>query len=51
MSMRGHASCLSLVGWASSGSNLVRHLLNAYPNYTIINIDAATYAGLPGKPG
>jgi dTDP-glucose 4,6-dehydratase len=29
------------------GSNLVRHLLNAYPNYTIINLDAATYAGHP----
>ncbi len=29
------------------GSNLVRHLLNTYPNYTIINLDAATYAGHP----
>ncbi len=29
------------------GSNLVRHLLKTYPNYTIINIDAATYAGHP----
>lgn len=27
------------------GSNLVRHLLNTYPNYTIINLDAMTYAG------
>lgn len=29
------------------GSNLVRHLLKTYPNYTVINIDAATYAGHP----
>lgn len=29
------------------GSNLIRHLLKTYPNYTIINIDAATYAGHP----
>jgi dTDP-glucose 4,6-dehydratase len=27
------------------GSNLVRHLLTAYPTYTIINLDAITYAG------
>lgn len=27
------------------GSNLVRHLLKTYPSYTIINIDALTYAG------
>jgi dTDP-glucose 4,6-dehydratase len=27
------------------GSNLVRHFLNTYPNYTIINLDAMTYAG------
>lgn len=27
------------------GSNLVRHLLKNHPNYTIINLDAATYAG------
>ena len=29
------------------GSNLVRYLLNAHPNYTIINLDAVTYAGHP----
>src|SRR5262249_41888220 len=29
------------------GSNLVRHLLNQYPNYTVINLDAVTYAGHP----
>lgn len=29
------------------GSNLVRHLLTTYPNYTIINLDAMTYAGHP----
>jgi dTDP-glucose 4,6-dehydratase len=27
------------------GSNLVRHLLKKYPNYSIINLDALTYAG------
>jgi len=27
------------------GSNLVRHLLNTHPTYTIINLDALTYAG------
>lgn len=27
------------------GSNLVRHLLKTYPDYTIINLDAMTYAG------
>ncbi|HEY9683806.1 MAG TPA: dTDP-glucose 4,6-dehydratase [Oculatellaceae cyanobacterium] len=27
------------------GSNLVRHLLNRYPGYTVINLDAETYAG------
>src|SRR5215468_1407221 len=29
------------------GSNLVRHLLKQYPNYTVINLDAVTYAGHP----
>ncbi|HEY9786905.1 MAG TPA: dTDP-glucose 4,6-dehydratase [Candidatus Obscuribacterales bacterium] len=29
------------------GSNLVRHLLRTYPNYTVINLDAVTYAGHP----
>lgn len=29
------------------GSNLVRHLLNKYKNYTVINLDAVTYAGHP----
>jgi len=29
------------------GSNLVRHFLKTYPNYTIINLDAVTYAGHP----
>jgi len=27
------------------GSNLVRHLLKTHPTYSIINIDALTYAG------
>ncbi|WP_026830235.1 dTDP-glucose 4,6-dehydratase [Exiguobacterium antarcticum] len=27
------------------GSNFVRHMLNTYPNYTIINLDLLTYAG------
>jgi dTDP-glucose 4,6-dehydratase len=29
------------------GSNLVRHLLQHYPDYSIINLDAVTYAGHP----
>lgn len=29
------------------GSNLVRHLLTRYPNYSVINLDAMTYAGHP----
>ncbi len=29
------------------GSNLVRYLLNTHPDYTIINLDAVTYAGHP----
>lgn len=27
------------------GSNLIRHLVNKYPEYTIINVDLLTYAG------
>ncbi len=29
------------------GSNLVRHLLKAYPTHRIVNLDALTYAGNP----
>ncbi|MFX5999050.1 GDP-mannose 4,6-dehydratase, partial [Acinetobacter baumannii] len=29
------------------GSNLVRYLLNTYPDCTVINLDAVTYAGHP----
>jgi len=29
------------------GSNLVRHFLHKYPDYTVINLDAVTYAGHP----
>jgi dTDP-glucose 4,6-dehydratase len=29
------------------GSNLVRQILNAHPTYTVINLDAVTYAGHP----
>ena len=29
------------------GSNLVRHFLKIKPSYTIINLDAVTYAGHP----
>lgn len=29
------------------GSNFIRHILNKYPAYTIINLDALTYAGNP----
>ena len=31
------------------GSHLVRHFVNKYPHYTIINLDKLTY-GEPGKP-
>lgn len=27
------------------GSNFVRHILNTYPDYKVVNIDAVTYAG------
>ena len=27
------------------GSNFIRHMLNKYPDYEIINLDALTYAG------
>jgi dTDP-glucose 4,6-dehydratase len=29
------------------GSNFIRHMLNRYPDYNIINLDALTYAGNP----
>ena len=29
------------------GSNFVRHILNTYPDYKVINLDAITYAGHP----
>jgi dTDP-glucose 4,6-dehydratase len=29
------------------GSNFIRHIMNKYPNYEIVNIDALTYAGNP----
>ncbi|MEK6673745.1 MAG: dTDP-glucose 4,6-dehydratase [Nitrospirota bacterium] len=29
------------------GSNFIRHILNKYPDYEIINLDALTYAGNP----
>lgn len=29
------------------GSNFIRHMLNKYPDYEIINLDALTYAGNP----
>jgi dTDP-glucose 4,6-dehydratase len=39
------------------GSNLVRHMVNTYPQYHVVNLDALTYAGnkdslkdLEGKP-
>jgi dTDP-glucose 4,6-dehydratase len=31
------------------GSNFIRHILSRYPDYTIINLDALTYAGNPGN--
>lgn len=29
------------------GSNLIRHLLKSHPDYSIVNLDAVTYAGHP----
>jgi dTDP-glucose 4,6-dehydratase len=29
------------------GSNFIRHMLSFYPDYTIVNLDALTYAGNP----
>ena len=29
------------------GSNFIRHMLNKYPDYKIINLDKLTYAGNP----
>jgi dTDP-glucose 4,6-dehydratase len=29
------------------GSNFIRHILSVYPDYTIVNLDALTYAGNP----
>lgn len=29
------------------GSNFIRHMLNTYPNYEIVNLDKLTYAGNP----
>jgi dTDP-glucose 4,6-dehydratase len=31
------------------GSNFVRHVLQHYPDYRIINLDKLTYAGNPGN--
>ncbi len=32
------------------GSHVVRLFVNKYPGYTIINLDALTYAGQPREP-
>ncbi len=29
------------------GSNFIRHILSRYPDYTVVNLDALTYAGNP----
>ncbi|MCW1930269.1 MAG: dTDP-glucose 4,6-dehydratase [Candidatus Kerfeldbacteria bacterium] len=34
-------------GLGFMGSNMVRYLLNTYPEYTVINLDKMTYAGNP----
>jgi dTDP-glucose 4,6-dehydratase len=34
-------------GMGFMGSNMVRHLLNTYPDYHIVNVDKMTYAGNP----
>lgn len=40
------ASCILVTGGAGFiGSNLVRHLVNAHPEFLIVSIDALTYAG------
>ncbi len=31
------------------GSNFIRHILNKYPHYRIVNLDALTYSGNPGN--
>jgi dTDP-glucose 4,6-dehydratase len=31
------------------GSHLVRHMVNTYPHYTIVNLDALTYAADPAR--
>jgi dTDP-glucose 4,6-dehydratase len=31
------------------GSHLIKHMVNRYPNYTIINVDALTYAADKGR--
>lgn len=41
------ASILVTGGCGFIGSNFIRHILKSYPNYSVINFDALTYAGNP----
>jgi len=36
-------------GLGFMGSNFIRYILNKYPNYHIVNLDAVTYAGNPNN--
>ncbi len=45
--MPHYTNILVTGGCGFMGSNFIRHLLGAYPNYRIYNLDALTYAGNP----
>lgn len=45
-SMPGESKTLLVTGGAGfMGSNFIRYILSAYPNYKVINLDKLTYAG------
>ena len=41
----GRKNILITGGAGFIGSHVVRHFINSYPEYKIINVDALTYAG------
>ncbi|CEA14957.1 dTDP-glucose 4,6-dehydratase [Fermentimonas caenicola] len=45
MSKMGRKNILITGGAGFIGSHVVRHFINSYPEYKIINVDALTYAG------